>query len=44
LKALEKSGWNVTATARYLGVPLSTLKHKINKLDIRPLARRLRGE
>ena len=44
LKALEKSGWNVTGTARYLGVPLSTLKHKIDKLDIRPLARRLRGE
>ena len=44
LKALEKSGWNVTGTARYLGVPLSTLKHKIDKLDIRPLARRLRGD
>jgi len=44
LKALEKSGWNVTATARYLGVPLSTLKHKIDKLEIRPLARRLRGD
>ncbi len=44
LKALEKSGWNVTGTARYLGVPLSTLKHKIDKLDIRPIARRLRGE
>jgi DNA-binding NtrC family response regulator len=44
LKALEKSGWNVTGTARYLGVPLSTLKHKIDKLEIRPLARRLRGD
>jgi len=44
LKALEKSGWNVTATARHLGVPLSTLKHKIDKLEIRPLARRLRGD
>ncbi len=44
LKALEKAGWNVTATARYLGVPLSTLKHKIDKLEIRPIARRLRGD
>jgi DNA-binding NtrC family response regulator len=44
LKALERSGWNVTGTARYLGVPLSTLKHKMEKLEIRELARRLRGE
>ena len=29
LRALEKSDWNVTATARYLGHPLSTLKHKM---------------
>ena len=43
LKALERSDWNVSATARYLGVPLSTLKHKMSKLDIRELARRLRG-
>jgi DNA-binding NtrC family response regulator len=33
----------VSATARYLGIPLSTLKHKMQKLDIRELARRLRG-
>jgi DNA-binding NtrC family response regulator len=43
LRALEKSGWNVTATARHLGIPLSTLKFKMDRLDIRELARRLRG-
>ena len=46
LRALEKSDWNVTATARYLGIPLSTLKHKMARLDLRDLAqeaaRRLR--
>ena len=35
LRALEKSDWNVTATARYLGIPLSTLKHKMARLDLR---------
>ncbi|HAK54056.1 MAG: sigma-54 dependent transcriptional regulator [Vicinamibacterales bacterium] len=43
LRALERSEWNVSATARYLGIPLSTLKHKMGRLDIRELARRLRG-
>ena len=43
LKALERSGWNVTWTARYLGIPLSTMKHKMDRLAIRPLAKRLRG-
>ena len=43
LKALERSGWNVTGTARHLGIPLSTMKHKMDRLGIRPLARRLRG-
>ena len=43
LKALERSGWNVTATARYLGIPLSTMKHKMDRLAIRPLAKKLRG-
>jgi two-component system response regulator AtoC len=43
LRALEKSSWNVTATARYLGIPLSTLKFKMARLDLRDLARRLRG-
>ena len=43
VRALERNGWNVTQTARYLGVPLSTLKFKMERLDIRELARRLRG-
>ena len=43
LRALEKRGWNVTATAEYLGVPLSTLKYKMDRLDVRQVARRLRG-
>jgi DNA-binding NtrC family response regulator len=42
LRALEKNGWNVTGTAEYLGIPLSTLKYKMDKLDVRQLARRLR--
>jgi DNA-binding NtrC family response regulator len=43
LRALERCEWNVTATARYLGLPLSTLKHKMGRLEIRELARKLRG-
>jgi DNA-binding NtrC family response regulator len=43
LRALEKCGWNVTGTAEYLGVPLSTLKYKMDKLEVRQLAKRLRG-
>jgi len=43
LKALEQSGWNVTGTARALGVPLSTLKHKMDRLDIREIAKKLRS-
>jgi two-component system, NtrC family, response regulator AtoC len=43
LRALEKCGWNVTATAEYLGIPLSTLKYKMDKLDVRQLARKIRG-
>jgi two-component system, NtrC family, response regulator AtoC len=43
LRALEKADWNVTASARYLGIPLSTLKHKMARLDLRDLARKLRG-
>ena len=38
IRALERSGWNVTQTARYLGVPLSTLKFKMDRLEIRELA------
>jgi two-component system response regulator AtoC len=43
VRALEKCGWNVTGTAEYLGVPLSTLKYKMDKLEVRQLAKRLRG-
>jgi two-component system response regulator PilR (NtrC family) len=43
IRALERSDWNVSATARFLGIPLSTLKHKMGRLDIRELARKLRG-
>jgi DNA-binding NtrC family response regulator len=43
IRALERNHWNVTQTARYLGVPLSTLKFKIDRLDIRDIARRIKG-
>src|SRR5678816_296611 len=43
IRALEKSGWNVTGTARTLGIPLSTLKFKMDRLEIRELARKIRG-
>jgi DNA-binding NtrC family response regulator len=43
VRALEKSAWNVTGTARALGIPLSTLKFKMDKLEIRELARKIRG-
>ncbi len=43
VRALEKGGWNVTATAKQLGIPLSTLKFKMDRLEIRELARRIRG-
>ena len=42
LRALQKWDWNVSATARHLGLPLSTLKHKMHRLDIVELTRRLR--
>jgi two-component system, NtrC family, response regulator AtoC len=44
LRALEKCGGNVTSTSEYLGIPLSTLKYKMDKLDVRrPVPKRLRG-
>ena len=43
LRALERNGMNVTATAEYLGVPLSTLKYKMDKLDVRQFTKRQRG-
>jgi hypothetical protein len=33
----------VTGTARYLGLALSTLKFKMDRLEVRELAKRLRG-
>jgi transcriptional regulator with PAS, ATPase and Fis domain len=44
VRALDKSEWNVTATARALGIPLSTLKAKMSRLGIREIARRIRGD
>jgi two-component system response regulator PilR (NtrC family) len=43
LRALEKTDWNVSGAARYLGIPLSTLKYKMSQLDLRDLARKLKG-
>jgi DNA-binding NtrC family response regulator len=43
LRALEQARWNVTATARNLGMPLSTLKFKMDRLELREIARRLKG-
>jgi DNA-binding NtrC family response regulator len=43
LRSLDRCDWNVTATSRHLGIPLSTLKHKMGRLEIRELARRLRS-
>src|SRR5262249_5288387 len=43
LRALEKCGGNVTGTAEYLGIPLSTLKYKMDKLEVRQFAKRIRG-
>jgi DNA-binding NtrC family response regulator len=42
LRALEKHAWNVTRTARYLGLPLSTMKFKIEKFGVREAARKVR--
>ena len=42
VRALERNAWNVTHTARYLGVPLSTLKFKMERLEIRELARKVK--
>ena len=43
LRSLEKCGWSVTAAAEYLGIPLSTLKYKMDRLEVREFAKRLRG-
>jgi two-component system response regulator AtoC len=43
IRELEQGNWNVTSTARTLGIPLSTLKWKMQRLEIRDLARKIRG-
>jgi len=43
VRALEKSSWNVSGTARSLGIPLSTLKFRMKKLEIDELRRFIRG-
>jgi len=43
MRALEKNGGNVANTAEYLGIPLSTLKYKMDKLNVRQFAKRMRG-
>jgi DNA-binding NtrC family response regulator len=42
LRALTDCEWNVTAASRHLGMPLSTLKHKIQRFEIRDAVKRLR--
>jgi DNA-binding NtrC family response regulator len=39
LEALQAADGNVAATARALGVPLSTLKHRMRRLDLRDPSR-----
>jgi two-component system response regulator AtoC len=43
MRAVEKCGGNITATAEHLGIPLSTLKYKMDKLEVRHHVKRLRG-
>jgi DNA-binding NtrC family response regulator len=43
VRALDRNEWNTTATARILGVPLSTLKAKIKRHHIDEMARRIKG-
>jgi DNA-binding NtrC family response regulator len=42
LKALEKADWSIAATARHLRLPLSTLKHRMGRLGLNDVTRRLR--
>ncbi|MEZ5421088.1 MAG: helix-turn-helix domain-containing protein [Vicinamibacterales bacterium] len=43
IRALERSRWNVTQTAKYLGIPPGTLKFKLDRLEIKDLARKVRA-
>jgi two-component system, NtrC family, response regulator AtoC len=44
LRALEKCSGSVTSTAEYLGIPLSTLKYKMERLKIRRFGGGFRGD
>jgi two-component system, NtrC family, response regulator AtoC len=44
VRALDRHEWNTTATARALGVPLSTLKAKVKRHHIDEIARRIKGK
>jgi transcriptional regulator with GAF, ATPase, and Fis domain len=41
LKALEQASWSVAAAGPNLDVPLSTMKHKVERLDVKGVARTL---
>ena len=43
IRALESNGWNTTATAKALGMPLSTLKFKMTKLEVQEIKNFIRG-
>jgi DNA-binding NtrC family response regulator len=43
VRALQECDGNVSAASRYLGVPHTTLKHKIQRHGIRELALTARG-
>jgi len=43
IRALENNGWNTTATAKALGMPLSTLKFKMTRLEVQEIKRFIRG-
>ena len=43
MRALETNGWNTTATAKALGMPLSTLKFKMTRLEVQEIKRFIRG-
>jgi hypothetical protein len=43
IRALESNGWNTTATAKALGMPLSTLKFKMTRLEVQEIKKFIRG-
>jgi DNA-binding NtrC family response regulator len=44
IRALQSNNWNTTATAKALGMPLSTLKFKMTKLEVQEIKKFIRGE